>query len=51
MLAGMVGTTRQRVNYFLNRFRKLGLIDYGGTSNRAQIVVHAALRRIGDKHA
>lgn len=51
MLASMVGTTRQRVNYFLNKFRKLGLIDYGRASNRAQIVVHAALRRMGDKHA
>jgi CRP/FNR family cyclic AMP-dependent transcriptional regulator len=50
MLAGMVGTTRQRVNYFLNKFRKLGLIDYGGSSNRGQIVVHAALRRMGAKH-
>lgn len=51
MLAGMVGTTRQRVNHFLNKFRNLGLIDYGGSSNRGQIVVHAALRRMGAKHA
>ena len=28
MLAEMVGTTRGRVNLFMNRFRKLGLIDY-----------------------
>jgi len=27
-LAEMVGTTRGRVNLFMNRFRKLGLIDY-----------------------
>jgi len=27
-LAGMVGTTRSRVSFFMNRFRKLGLIDY-----------------------
>jgi CRP-like cAMP-binding protein len=27
-LAQMVGTTRPRVNYFLNKFRKMGLIDY-----------------------
>jgi CRP/FNR family cyclic AMP-dependent transcriptional regulator len=27
-LAEMVGTTRGRVNFFMNRFRKLGLIDY-----------------------
>ena len=29
-LAEMVGTTRSRVNFFMNRFRKLGLIDYNG---------------------
>jgi CRP/FNR family cyclic AMP-dependent transcriptional regulator len=27
-LAGMVGTTRSRVNFFMNKFKKLGLIDY-----------------------
>lgn len=30
MLAEMIGTTRPRVNYFLNKFRKLGLIKYNG---------------------
>jgi len=30
MLAEMVGTTRARVNYFMNKFRKLGYIDYNG---------------------
>ena len=29
-LAEMVGTTRPRVNYFMNKFRKLGFIDYNG---------------------
>jgi CRP-like cAMP-binding protein len=29
-LAEMVGTTRSRVNFFLNRFRRLGFIDYNG---------------------
>jgi CRP/FNR family cyclic AMP-dependent transcriptional regulator len=29
-LAEMVGTTRSRVSFFMNRFRKLGLIDYNG---------------------
>jgi len=29
-LAEMVGTTRPRVNFFLNKFRKLGFIDYNG---------------------
>jgi hypothetical protein len=26
----MIGTTRSRVSYFMNRFRKLGFIDYSG---------------------
>lgn len=30
VLAEMIGTTRSRVNHFMNRFRKLGLIDYNG---------------------
>jgi CRP/FNR family cyclic AMP-dependent transcriptional regulator len=30
MLAEMVGTTRTRVNYFMNKFRKLGFIEYNG---------------------
>ena len=29
-LAEMVGTTRSRVNFFLNKFRKLGFIEYNG---------------------
>jgi CRP-like cAMP-binding protein len=37
-LAEMVGTTRSRVSYFMNRFRKMGLIDYNGT-----LRVHKAL--------
>lgn len=30
LLAGMVGTTRSRVNHFMNKFRRLGFIDYRG---------------------
>jgi hypothetical protein len=30
MLAGMIGTTRSRVNFFMNKFRKLGFIRYDG---------------------
>jgi len=37
-LAEMVGTTRARVNLFMNKFRRLGLIDYNG-----QIKVHRSL--------
>ena len=29
-LAEMVGTTRSRINFFMNKFRKLGFIDYNG---------------------
>jgi CRP/FNR family transcriptional regulator, cyclic AMP receptor protein len=29
-LASMIGATRSRVSFFMNRFRKLGFIDYNG---------------------
>ena len=32
-LAEMIGTTRSRVNFFMNRFRKMGFIKYNGTHN------------------
>ncbi len=38
MLAEMIGTTRSRVSFFMNKFRKLGLISYGG-----EIDVHRSL--------
>ncbi len=38
MLANMVGTTRSRINQFMNKFRKLGYIDYNG-----QITVNNSL--------
>jgi CRP-like cAMP-binding protein len=41
MLADMVGTTRSRVNFFMNRFRKLGFISYNG-----RIHVHASLLNV-----
>ena len=40
-LAEMVGTTRSRVSFFMNRFRKLGLIDY-----RGRIRVHKSLLNV-----
>jgi CRP/FNR family cyclic AMP-dependent transcriptional regulator len=44
MLAEMIGTTRSRVNFFMNKFRKLGLIEYNGglTINSAllSVVLH-----------
>jgi CRP/FNR family transcriptional regulator, cyclic AMP receptor protein len=43
-LAEMVGTTRSRVNFFMNKFRKLGLIEYNGGlkvhSSLLSIVLH-----------
>ncbi|PYS35870.1 MAG: Crp/Fnr family transcriptional regulator [Acidobacteria bacterium] len=32
-LAEMVGTTRSRITFFMNKFKKLGLIDYTGTGD------------------
>jgi CRP-like cAMP-binding protein len=42
-LAEMVGTTRSRVSFFMNRFRKLGFIDYDGGS---RLQVHSSLLNI-----
>ena len=43
-LAEMVGTTRSRVNFFMNKFRKLGFIDYNGglevNSSLLSVVLH-----------
>jgi CRP/FNR family cyclic AMP-dependent transcriptional regulator len=37
-LADMVGTTRSRVSFFMNKFRDLGFIDYdGGASSRIDV--------------
>ena len=41
-LAGMVGTTRSRVSFFMNRFRKLGFIHYNGGG----LQVHSSLLNI-----
>jgi CRP-like cAMP-binding protein len=40
-LAQMIGATRSRVNFFMNKFRKLGLIEYNG-----RISVHSSLLRV-----
>jgi CRP/FNR family transcriptional regulator, cyclic AMP receptor protein len=37
-LAEMIGTTRSRVSFFMNKFRKLGLIDYNG-----HLEIHSSL--------
>lgn len=41
MLAEMVGTTRARVSFFMNRFRKMGFIDYNGG-----LQVHSSLMNV-----
>ena len=40
-LAEMIGTTRSRVSYFMNKFRKLGFIDYNG-----ELHVHSSLLKV-----
>src|ERR1700687_1369646 len=44
VLAGMIGTTRSRVNFFMNKFRKLGFIHYNGGleihSSLLSVVLH-----------
>jgi CRP/FNR family cyclic AMP-dependent transcriptional regulator len=40
-LAEMIGTTRSRVSHFMNKFRKLGLIDYNG-----HMEVHSSLLNV-----
>ena len=41
-LAEMVGTTRSRVSFFMNRFRKLGFVDYGENG----LQVHSSLLNV-----
>jgi CRP/FNR family cyclic AMP-dependent transcriptional regulator len=44
VLAEMIGTTRSRVNFFMNKFRKLGFIEYNGglkiNSSLVSVVLH-----------
>jgi CRP/FNR family cyclic AMP-dependent transcriptional regulator len=41
MLAEMIGTTRSRVSFFMNRFRKLGFIEYNG-----HLQIHSSLLNV-----
>jgi CRP-like cAMP-binding protein len=43
-LASMVGTTRSRVSYFMNRFKKLGLIHYNGGLQVTSALLTVVLR-------
>jgi CRP-like cAMP-binding protein len=42
ILAEMIGTTRSRVSFFMNRFRKLGFVDYNGGG----LAVHSSLLNV-----
>jgi CRP-like cAMP-binding protein len=41
IMAARVGTTRSRINYFMNKFRKLGLVEYNG-----ELKVHSSLLNV-----
>jgi len=41
-LADMIGTTRSRVSFFMNKFRKSGFVDYGGSA----LKVHSSLLNV-----
>ena len=46
-LAEMIGTTRSRVSFFMNKFRKLGFIDYkGGLRGNGGLHVHSSLLNV-----
>jgi CRP/FNR family cyclic AMP-dependent transcriptional regulator len=46
VLAEMVGTTRPRINLFMNRFRKKGFIDYDGGMYNGRLEVHKSLQKV-----
>jgi CRP-like cAMP-binding protein len=47
-LANMIGTTRSRVNFFMNKFRKLGLISYNGKIHVNNSLLNAVLHNKPD---
>jgi CRP-like cAMP-binding protein len=53
-LAEMIGTTRSRVSFFMNRFRKLGFIEYNGRihvhKSLLNVVLHDQLPERNAKH-
>jgi CRP/FNR family transcriptional regulator, cyclic AMP receptor protein len=42
VMAARVGTTRSRINYFMNKFRKLGFVEY----NNGELKVHSSLLNV-----
>ncbi len=49
-LAEMIGTTRSRVNFFMNRFRKLGFIEYNGGIRVHKSLLNVILHDWNDTH-
>jgi len=45
VLAEMIGTTRTRVNYFMNKFKKLGFIEYNGVLKINNSLLNVVLRQ------
>ena len=45
-LAEMIGTTRPRVSFFMNKFRRMGLISYSGGIEKGVIEIHGGLRNV-----
>ena len=51
-LAEMIGTTRSRVSFFMNRFRKLGFIEYNGRIRVHKSLLNVILHdQLSDQHA
>jgi CRP-like cAMP-binding protein len=52
-LAEMIGTTRSRVNFFMNKFRDLGFIEYNGdikvNSSLLTVVLHDSFNRVAPR--
>jgi CRP-like cAMP-binding protein len=46
VLAAKVGTTRSRINFFMNKFRKLGLIEYNDEKYKSGVNVRSSLLNI-----
>ena len=46
LLASMVGTTRSRINQFMNKFRKMRYIEYRGHEINGQIKVYQSLLNV-----
>jgi hypothetical protein len=44
MLADMIGTTRSRVSFFMNKFRRLGFIEYDGTIEVRSSLLYVVLQ-------